>query len=74
MEPPNSGPRAYVRHVRASLTSCCPIPVELVLDDLNAHRPEPLAYTTVMTVMNWMVAKNVLRRNGQPMRHRLWGP
>ncbi len=41
------------------------VPVRHVLDALNARRPEPLAYTTVMTVMNRLVAKNVLTRHGE---------
>jgi predicted transcriptional regulator len=39
--------------------------VREVLDALNRLRDEPLAYTTVMTVMNRLVAKNVLSRHGQ---------
>jgi predicted transcriptional regulator len=42
-----------------------PVSVRQVLGALNAHRSEPLAYTTVMTVMNRLVAKNVLRRRGE---------
>ena len=41
------------------------VPVRHVLDALNTRRPEPLAYTTVMTVMNRLVAKNVLARTGE---------
>jgi predicted transcriptional regulator len=47
-----------------------PVSVRAVLDNLNAHRPQPLAYTTVMTVMNRLVAKNVLRRDGAPRQYR----
>jgi predicted transcriptional regulator len=43
-----------------------PVSVRQVVDDLNAARPEPLAYTTVMTVMNRLVAKTVLTRAGKP--------
>jgi predicted transcriptional regulator len=43
--------------------------VRAVLDKLNTSRSEPLAYTTVMTVMNRLVAKNVLRRDGAPRRY-----
>lgn len=42
-----------------------PVSVRRVLDVLNMHRSEPLAYTTVMTVMNRLVAKNVLARHGE---------
>lgn len=42
-----------------------PVPVRAVLDALNARRSEPLAYTTVMTVMNRLVAKEVLARRGE---------
>jgi len=41
------------------------VSVRTVLDALNEGRAEPLAYTTVMTVMNRLVAKNVLRRHGE---------
>lgn len=46
-----------------------PVSVRLVLDALNRRRGEPLAYTTVMTVMNRLVAKNVLARHGQRRRY-----
>jgi predicted transcriptional regulator len=46
-----------------------PISVREVLDALNASRPEPLAYTTVMTVMNRLAAKGVLRRRGERRRY-----
>lgn len=42
-----------------------PVSVRRVLDVLNEHRSEPLAYTTVMTVMNRLAAKSVLTRNGE---------
>jgi predicted transcriptional regulator len=42
-----------------------PVSVRQVLDTLNRRRPERLAYTTVMTVMNRLVAKNVLSREGE---------
>lgn len=42
-----------------------PVPVRQVVDALNERRPEPLAYTTVMTVMNRLVAKGVLNRHGE---------
>lgn len=36
--------------------------VREVMERLNPRRPEPLAYTTVMTVMNRLAEKDVLRR------------
>jgi predicted transcriptional regulator len=42
-----------------------PASVRLVLDTLNSQRDSPLAYTTVMTVMNRLVAKNVLARHSE---------
>jgi predicted transcriptional regulator len=42
-----------------------PISVRAVLDTLNARRSEPLAYTTVMTVMNRLTAKGALSRHGR---------
>ncbi|MGH3192395.1 MAG: BlaI/MecI/CopY family transcriptional regulator [Streptosporangiaceae bacterium] len=50
--------------------SDAPVSVREVLEALNARRPEELAYTTVMTVMNRLVAKNVLRREGTRRRYR----
>jgi BlaI family transcriptional regulator, penicillinase repressor len=41
------------------------VTVRHVLDVLNTRRSEPLAYTTVMTVMNRLVAKDVLARHGE---------
>jgi predicted transcriptional regulator len=46
-----------------------PVSVRHVLDVLNQGRGEPLAYTTVMTVMNRLVAKRVLDRRGEPRRY-----
>jgi predicted transcriptional regulator len=46
-----------------------PISVRLVLDELNSQRDAQLAYTTVMTVMNRLVAKNVLARRGERRRY-----
>jgi predicted transcriptional regulator len=46
-----------------------PASVRLVLDVLNSHRDSPLAYTTVMTVMNRLVTKNVLTRHGERRRY-----
>ena len=43
----------------------CPVSVRLVLDALNDQRDTQLAYTTVMTVMNRLTAKNVLARQGE---------
>lgn len=42
-----------------------PVSVRQVVNSLNARRSEPLAYTTVMTVMNRLAAKNVLSRTGE---------
>jgi predicted transcriptional regulator len=42
-----------------------PVAVRGVLNTLNARRKEPLAYTTVMTVMNRLVAKKALTREGE---------
>jgi predicted transcriptional regulator len=42
-----------------------PVSVRGVLDVLNARRVKPLAYTTVMTVMNRLVAKGALNRHGE---------
>lgn len=42
-----------------------PVSVREVLDVLNGRRSEPLAYTTVMTVMNRLAAKAVLKRSGE---------
>ncbi|WP_328941214.1 BlaI/MecI/CopY family transcriptional regulator [Streptomyces sp. NBC_00250] len=39
-----------------------PLSVRQVQEELNRHRPEPLAYTTVMTVLSRLAARNVLRR------------
>lgn len=40
-----------------------PLSVRDVLDRLNAGRREPLAYTTVMTVMSRLAEKEILRRS-----------
>jgi predicted transcriptional regulator len=42
-----------------------PVSVREIVDTLNEHRAEPLAYTTVMTVMNRLVAKAALARHGE---------
>jgi predicted transcriptional regulator len=42
-----------------------PVSVREIVDALNERRPAPLAYTTVMTVMNRLAAKNVLSRQGE---------
>lgn len=39
-----------------------PVAVREVIDDLNGSRSEPLAYTTVMTVMSRLAEKDVLSR------------
>jgi predicted transcriptional regulator len=41
------------------------VSVREIVDALNEQRPKPLAYTTVMTVMNRLAAKNVLTRQGE---------
>jgi predicted transcriptional regulator len=42
-----------------------PASVREVLDALNGRRSEPLAYTTVMTVMNRLATKGALSRRGE---------
>jgi predicted transcriptional regulator len=42
-----------------------PVSVREIVDTLNEHRAEPLAYTTVMTVMNRLDAKSALARHGE---------
>jgi len=42
-----------------------PVSVREIVDTLNERRAEPLAYTTVMTVMNRLTTKGVLARNGE---------
>ena len=42
-----------------------PRSVREVVETVNARRREPLAYTTVMTVMNRLADKDVLRRERQ---------
>jgi predicted transcriptional regulator len=46
-----------------------PVSVREVLDVINRERAELLAYTTVMTVMNRLVAKHVLERRGTRRRY-----
>lgn len=46
-------------------TASDPVSVREVLDTLNGRRSEPLAYTTVMTVMNRLAAKGALSRRGE---------
>jgi predicted transcriptional regulator len=41
------------------------VSVRHVLEALNERRRDPLAYTTAMTVMNRLVAKDVLARHGE---------
>jgi predicted transcriptional regulator len=45
------------------------VSVRQVLDALNPRRSEPLAYTTVMTVMNRLVVKDILARHGERRRY-----
>ncbi len=42
-----------------------PLAVRAVVDRLNANRFEPLAYTTVMTVMSRLAEKGALERRKQ---------
>jgi len=46
-----------------------PVSVRQVLDALNGRRDAQLAYTTVMTVMNRLVTKDVLTRHGERRRY-----
>jgi predicted transcriptional regulator len=39
-----------------------PVSVREIADELNARRQEPLAYTTVMTVMNRLTERHTLER------------
>jgi BlaI family transcriptional regulator, penicillinase repressor len=43
--------------------SDAPLPVREVAAALNAARPEPLAYTTVMTVLSRLAGKGLLNRS-----------
>jgi predicted transcriptional regulator len=45
-----------------------PLPVREVAAALNKGRPEPLAYTTVMTVMSRLAGKGLLSRSGAGRR------
>jgi predicted transcriptional regulator len=45
-----------------------PVTVRAVVDGLNSQRDEPLAYTTVMTVMGRLAEKSVLRRRKEGRR------
>jgi predicted transcriptional regulator len=47
-----------------------PVSVRDVLDRLNGRHRQKLAYTTVMTVMNRLVAKNALSRGGTRRQYR----
>jgi predicted transcriptional regulator len=42
-----------------------PVSGREIVDALNDRRSEPLAYTTVMTVMNRLTTKGVLARHGE---------
>lgn len=48
--------------MRQLWAASAPMPVRAVLGKLNGERPEPLAYTTVMTVMVRLAEKGLLRR------------
>ena len=49
-----------------------PVAVREVVDNLNESRSEPLAYTTVMTVMNILYGKGVLCREKHGRAWRYW--
>ena len=51
--------------MRAVWAADRPVTVRELVDRLNATRREPLAYTTVMTVMGRLADKDVLRRRRQ---------
>lgn len=48
--------------MRRLWASPSPLSVRTVLGELNEHRSQPLAYTTVMTVMARLAEKGLLRR------------
>jgi predicted transcriptional regulator len=48
--------------VRTAWAAGEPVSVRQLLDRINRGRSAPLAYTTVMTVMNRLAEKDVLRR------------
>jgi predicted transcriptional regulator len=56
--------------MNAVWAASAPVSVREVLDTINAHRRRQLAYTTVMTVMNRLVAKNILQRDGTRRHYR----
>jgi predicted transcriptional regulator len=49
--------------VRAAWAAGEPVSVRRLLEGINERRSPQLAYTTVMTVMNRLVAKGVVRRH-----------
>jgi len=51
--------------VRAAWTAGEPVSVRHLVDRLNQRRSPRLAYTTVMTVMNRLAEKGILRRRKQ---------
>ena len=51
--------------MRACWDAANPMTVRQVLDELNTDRAQPLAYTTVMTVMSRLAEKGVLNRTPQ---------
>jgi predicted transcriptional regulator len=55
--------------MRAVWEADTPVSVRQVLDALNARRSEPLAYTTVMTVMGRLLQKRALARHGGRRRY-----
>lgn len=55
--------------MKAVWQAAAPVSGRHVVEALNARRSEPLAYTTVMTVMNRLVAKSILSRSGERRRY-----
>lgn len=53
-------------------SSGCPVRVRDVLDWLNSQREAPLAYTTVITVMNRLVRKGSVTRRRQGRCYVYW--
>ncbi|MFF4550705.1 BlaI/MecI/CopY family transcriptional regulator [Streptomyces sp. NPDC001435] len=51
--------------MRACWEAGTPVTVREVLDRINADRKQPLAYTTVMTVMSRLAEKGMLDRTPQ---------
>jgi predicted transcriptional regulator len=58
--------------LRVMWSTRCPVYVRDVLNRLNQHREAPLAYTTVMTVMNRLMAKGAVVRRRQGRCFAYW--